>query len=754
MAQTNVQLPTTVIPNTTPGIDWLTPNNILLANDQFAVSGGSSQILTVGNFPINLVQGDTVTNIVVGVKGYRGSFNTTLQIFAVDNTTGIEVSYPLLPAFQGFDGTNTLYLMPATLFSTTWSVNQINNIKIKLIADGELHLDYVQLNVVYTPVSTETLFYSSLAGLFLPGDTVTGFTSGATATVVADNGVDEMNITNVSGVFQLGETISGVPSGAVAIVASQFVSGSVVVDEFVQAQPFQLAQSMTSTDLFMFVNSFNYPNGDPIQYADFYGDAMLVIDQGVPNKEENVQITAVDQNFQGTGLCRLSFSNLSNRGLRFQYPYTTDATLRQDHSGTAEVVISNNAPFYNRFLKRSQIDALVSAPITVQDEGSNLTTALHTLNFVGSGVTATLVSPNVIRVNIPGGGGGGITLQTNGVANGDQTLLNLVAGTNMTITDNGTGSVTFDATGGGGGGGSEVTFTVTQAAHGLSVGDVIKSSGSAGAYAKAQADSAAHAEVVGIVTVVTDVNTFTYAKDAIQYGGAGIPAGTPGVAIFLDPTTPGAMTTTEPTTAGQISKPVGVLITSASKMNFTADYRGQDIQAIPITGGDCVTLIPQPNFQTAGTITGKVNNSNTIATTGQVTFPLSITINKISINVSAVGTSGTLKLALYSEDGQNKLFEVTTASISGTGVVTTSLTSPVIVPSGNYYILAIPQSTAALTISSWTTVTTVSGPFAVSLKPVLEGQITVSANTMPATFDPASDLSGSTNCTSYIRLDN
>ena len=48
------------------------------------------------------------------------------------------------------------------------------------------------------------------------------------------------------------------------------------------------------------------------------------------------------------------------------------------------------------------------------------------------------------------GGGGGccVTLQVGGVDNIDQTLLNLIAGTNMTITDNGDGSVTFDSTGG------------------------------------------------------------------------------------------------------------------------------------------------------------------------------------------------------------------------------------------------------------------------------------------------------------------
>jgi hypothetical protein len=43
----------------------------------------------------------------------------------------------------------------------------------------------------------------------------------------------------------------------------------------------------------------------------------------------------------------------------------------------------------------------------------------------------------------------GVTLQTNGTPNGSQTLLNLKGGTNMTLTDNGSGQITFDASGGG-----------------------------------------------------------------------------------------------------------------------------------------------------------------------------------------------------------------------------------------------------------------------------------------------------------------
>jgi hypothetical protein len=55
-----------------------------------------------------------------------------------------------------------------------------------------------------------------------------------------------------------------------------------------------------------------------------------------------------------------------------------------------------------------------------------------------------------IHQSSPIGGGSEITLETNGVLNGDQTLLNLVEGTNMTITDDGLGNITFDSSGSGG----------------------------------------------------------------------------------------------------------------------------------------------------------------------------------------------------------------------------------------------------------------------------------------------------------------
>jgi hypothetical protein len=49
--------------------------------------------------------------------------------------------------------------------------------------------------------------------------------------------------------------------------------------------------------------------------------------------------------------------------------------------------------------------------IAVEDEGVEVTPVATTLNFTGAGVTASLTSPGVVEVNVPGGGGGSQDLQ-------------------------------------------------------------------------------------------------------------------------------------------------------------------------------------------------------------------------------------------------------------------------------------------------------------------------------------------------------
>lgn len=123
---------------------------------------------------------------------------------------------------------------------------------------------------------------------------------------------------------------------------------------------------------------------------------------------------------------------------------------------------------------------------------------------------------------------------------------------------------------------SATPISVAQNTHGFAVGDVIKSSGSANAYAKAQADSVADAEVVGIVTTVTDANNFIYTTQGIIT--AGVPTDTAGVLYYLSPTSAGGLTSTEPSTNGQVIKPVLVILQSATRALFV-NYRGMLINA-------------------------------------------------------------------------------------------------------------------------------------------------------------------------------
>jgi hypothetical protein len=82
--------------------------------------------------------------------------------------------------------------------------------------------------------------------------------------------------------------------------------------------------------------------------------------------------------------------------------------------------------------------------LTVQDEGSTLSTAVTTINFTGAGVTAT--GTTTVTVSIPGGGGGGdvvgpASATDNAIARFDSTTGKLIQNSAVTLDDN--GAMTF-----------------------------------------------------------------------------------------------------------------------------------------------------------------------------------------------------------------------------------------------------------------------------------------------------------------------
>lgn len=110
------------------------------------------------------------------------------------------------------------------------------------------------------------------------------------------------------------------------------------------------------------------------------------------------------------------------------------------------------------------------------------------------------VDPITKRLLVAAVGGSSITLQTNGIANGSQSILNLVQGTNVTLVDNGVGGVTINATGGGSSAFSGITSgTNTTANMVVGTGASLATSGS-GTIAATTVTT--NANLTGVVTSV------------------------------------------------------------------------------------------------------------------------------------------------------------------------------------------------------------------------------------------------------------
>ena len=89
---------------------------------------------------------------------------------------------------------------------------------------------------------------------------------------------------------------------------------------------------------------------------------------------------------------------------------------------------------------------VASGAISVSEDGTVVVNQASNLNFVGAGVSVS-EDGTTATITIPGGSGSGPTLQTDGVDNEVQLLLNLIAGKYIDLTADSAGGVTMDVVG-------------------------------------------------------------------------------------------------------------------------------------------------------------------------------------------------------------------------------------------------------------------------------------------------------------------
>lgn len=360
IVQTEFILPLAYINNGLLGGEWTNPSYFLLQDNLVAESSpsqGATCDIMLSNFNFNIPVGAVVTGIKFKVRGYVGAITVppaTLTFNAVDNLSGSILYYPYTAPFDGFTQSMAEYEFGSEnyLFDTDWTVDQINNFKLQLIGAGDIFIDDVVVQIFY----------------YVP-------------------------------------SVTPDPTPPSDFCLS--------CDSPIQGVEYFLALELTSTDTKAYVYDFNYADGTPIEITDLGecgGSLEIVLDEGKisingNNFMENARI--IDISRLPSGLVELDFGSLDNRGLGFHTPYTHDAALVSPHGINAKLIISNNGPFYDKYVRRCQEDIVFSPPITVSDENVELEETVHDIDFRGAGVTAVndITDPHKKIITIPGAGG-------------------------------------------------------------------------------------------------------------------------------------------------------------------------------------------------------------------------------------------------------------------------------------------------------------------------------------------------------------
>jgi hypothetical protein len=154
---------------------------------------------------------------------------------------------------------------------------------------------------------------------------------------------------------------------------------------------------------------------------------------------------------------------------------------------------------------------------------------------------------------------------------------------------------------------------------------------------------------------------------------------------------------------------------------------------------DLRSMLPEPVEVVVGASTSvALPANNTTAHLGVIGVTRPVIIKSIQYNISAAGggATSTIRIALYTEDGQTKLIDVVDACGANVGVRTVDVNPDLAIEAGNYIVLICHgvYNTSAKAVTRYAYDTTLQAH--VAAEPDLSGTLTIAGGAAPATIDP------------------
>jgi hypothetical protein len=204
---------------------------------------------------------------------------------------------------------------------------------------------------------------------------------------------------------------------------------------------------------------------------------------------------------------------------------------------------------------------------------------------------------------------------------------------------------------------------ITQVGHGFVEGEILYYTGSA--YAKANANTSATAEALGMVSRVIDSDTFELTLEGKVTGLSGLTAGE---VYFLSASTAGAITITEPTALGYVSLPIGVAISATDfyvKSSRGAVVGSTNARTEISLANNAVTNVQNISAYDAGELTGWVSIDGTTDSKFYVSAPFAKNGAGSDYNISPQYVGDTPPVGFSMSVTSGGVIQVTMPSIAG-----------------------------------------------------------------------------------------